>query len=307
LASHATPTPTPIQIRVARHTDRLPELIAFYRDGIGLREVGGFRDHDGYDGVFLEIPGTAAHLEFTSGGGHRAPAPHAESLLVLYLGDRAAVRAVAARLDGEPVEPANPYWAEHAVTFEDPDGFRVVLVPEAWASDAAAEPSPRIAGHRPIRIERYTGPRAALRPSFELADNSAQELDAYIDAGRVLVAVCGDGIVGHLQLTDTERPDAAEVKNMAVAEAFQRRGLGRSLMTAAIDLARREGRSTVVVATAAAATDTLRFYQRLGFRMARVERDAFGPATGYAPGLELDGIELRDRVWLDRRVDESGG
>lgn len=137
MAAHATPTPTPIQIRVARHTDRLPDLVTFYRDGIGLREVGGFRDHDGYDGVFLEIPGTGAHLEFTSGGGHRAPTPHAESLLVLYLGDRQAVRAVAARLDAEPVEPANPYWAEHAVTFEDPDGFRVVLVPEAWASDAA--------------------------------------------------------------------------------------------------------------------------------------------------------------------------
>ncbi len=23
-------------------------------------------------------------------------------------------------------------WAEHGVTFEDPDGFRVVLVPERW-------------------------------------------------------------------------------------------------------------------------------------------------------------------------------
>jgi hypothetical protein len=30
--------------------------------------------------------------------------------------------------------PANPYWAEHGVTVEDPDGFRVVLVPEAWPS-----------------------------------------------------------------------------------------------------------------------------------------------------------------------------
>jgi hypothetical protein len=37
-----------------------------------------------------------------------------------------------ARLGAEPVGPANPYWAEHGVTFEDPDGFRVVLVPEPW-------------------------------------------------------------------------------------------------------------------------------------------------------------------------------
>ena len=44
-----------------------------------------------------------------------------------------AVRAAAARLGADPVPPANPYWAEHGLTFEDPDGFRVVLVPERWA------------------------------------------------------------------------------------------------------------------------------------------------------------------------------
>jgi catechol 2,3-dioxygenase-like lactoylglutathione lyase family enzyme len=122
-----------VQLRVARHTERLDELVAFYRDGLGLEEIGGFRDHAGYDGVFLEVPGTCAHLELTSGGAHGAPEPHPESLLVLYLGDDAAVRAVAARLGADPVAPANPYWAEHGLTFADPDGFRVVLVPERWA------------------------------------------------------------------------------------------------------------------------------------------------------------------------------
>jgi len=121
-----------MQLRIARHTERLEAVVAFYRDGIGLTEAGGFRDHDGYDGVFLALPGAGAHLEFTAGGGHRAPQPHPESLIVLYLGDGEAVRAVAARLGAEPVAPANPYWAEHGLTFEDPDGFRVVLVPERW-------------------------------------------------------------------------------------------------------------------------------------------------------------------------------
>jgi catechol 2,3-dioxygenase-like lactoylglutathione lyase family enzyme len=119
-----------VQLRIARHTERLDELVAFYRDGLGLAEIGGFRGHDGYDGVFLEVPGTGAHLELTAGGEHGAPAPHPESLLVLYLGDAQAVDALVARLGAEPVAPANPYWAEHGVTFEDPDGFRVVLVPE---------------------------------------------------------------------------------------------------------------------------------------------------------------------------------
>ena len=97
-----------MQLRIARHTDRLDAVVRFYRDGIGLPEVGGFRGHAGYDGVFLAVPGTDAHLELTTG--------------------------VAGRLDAEPVASANPYWAEHGLTFADPDGFRVVLVPERWAA-----------------------------------------------------------------------------------------------------------------------------------------------------------------------------
>jgi ribosomal protein S18 acetylase RimI-like enzyme len=283
-----------LQLRVARHTERLDAVVAFYRDGIGLREIGSFRGHEGYDGVFLEVPETGAHLEFTAGGGHgAAPVAHPESLLVFYLGDEDAVRKAAARLGADPVAPANPYWAEHALTFADPDGFRVVLVPEPWPADVDARD---VEG---TRVELHSGPRAALRPLFELAEDSAEALDAYIDAGRVLVALDGEAVVGHVQITDTDHAGEAEVKNMAVAPSLQGRGVGRALIAAAIDVVRREGRSALVVATAAADTGNLRFYQRLGFRMRTVERDAFTAATGYAPGLEVDGIELRDRVWLD--------
>ena len=89
---------------------------------------------------------------------------------------------------------------------------------------------------------------------------------------------------------------------MAVLASHQRRGIGSALLEAAIALAREEGRATLIVATAAAAIGNLRFYQRQGFRMRSVERDAFTPATGYPAGLRIDGIELRDRVWLDREV-----
>jgi GNAT superfamily N-acetyltransferase len=150
-----------------------------------------------------------------------------------------------------------------------------------------------------IRIEEYAGPRSVLRPLFELAEDSAAELDAYIEHGRVLVALEGDEVLGHLQITDTDRAEAAEVKNMAVSPARQGRGVGRALMEAALELA---GGEELVVATAAADVGNLRFYQRLGFRPRSIERDAFTEVTGYAPGLRIDGIELRDRVWLDRPV-----
>jgi catechol 2,3-dioxygenase-like lactoylglutathione lyase family enzyme len=122
-----------MELRISRQTERLKELVAFYRDGLGLPEIGRFEGHDGYDGVFLGVPGTDAHIEFTTGGGHAPPAPHPESLLVLYLGSADAVAAACARVDGAPVEPANPYWRKNGVTLTDPDGFQVVLVPGRWS------------------------------------------------------------------------------------------------------------------------------------------------------------------------------
>jgi GNAT superfamily N-acetyltransferase len=148
-----------------------------------------------------------------------------------------------------------------------------------------------------MRIELYSGDREALRPLFELAEDSRSELNAYLPAGRVFVALDGEEIVGHLQLVEHE------IKNMAVREARRGRGVGRALVTAAIGLARREHAERLLVATGAADTGNLRFYQRLGFRMRAIERDAFTPANGYPPGIEVDGIELRDRVWLDLRLD----
>jgi GNAT superfamily N-acetyltransferase len=147
-----------------------------------------------------------------------------------------------------------------------------------------------------VTIEQYAGDRGRIRALFELAEDSADALDAYIDAGRVLVAWEGDEPIGHLQLVD------GEIKNMAVEESHQRRGVGAALVASAIELARKERIASLVVATAAADTGNLRFYQRLGFRLRSVERDAFTPATGYPDAIEIDGIPLRDRVWLDRSL-----
>jgi GNAT superfamily N-acetyltransferase len=154
-----------------------------------------------------------------------------------------------------------------------------------------------------IRIEQHAGDRESLRALFALAEDSSAQLDTYIDAGRVLVATRGDVIIGHLQLVDTGQPGVAEIKNMAVAPSHRRHGMGRGLVAAALELARHDGAALLQVATAAADIGNLRFYQRLGFRMREIERDAFTAATGYPPGTHIDGIELRDRVWLDRRLD----
>ena len=47
-----------MQVRFARHTERLTDVVCFYRDELGLPEIGRFENHDGYDGVFLAVPGS---------------------------------------------------------------------------------------------------------------------------------------------------------------------------------------------------------------------------------------------------------
>ena len=123
-----------MQLRIARQTARLDAVVAFYRDGLGLAEIDRFTDHAGYSGVMLDVPGTGAHLEFTSTAHLAGPAPHPETLLVLYVGDRSEVDRLVASASATVVPSLNPYWDGVGVTVTDPDGFRVVLVAGSWPS-----------------------------------------------------------------------------------------------------------------------------------------------------------------------------
>ena len=124
-------------LRIARATGRLSEITAFYVDGLGFEVLATFDDHVGFDGVILGSRNAPYHLEFTHERGSPAPpVPHPETLLVFYLPDADAWREAVARLKAIGAEPSNshnPYWDLRGLTFEDPDGFRVVLQQMAWS------------------------------------------------------------------------------------------------------------------------------------------------------------------------------
>jgi catechol 2,3-dioxygenase-like lactoylglutathione lyase family enzyme len=117
-------------VRLARPTDRLADVLRFYEEGLGLVRVDSFEGHAGYSGVMLGLPGEDVHLELTThADGSPGPAPTRDNLLVLYLRSRDVIAAAEERLRAlghDPVEPENPYWAGD-LTFEDPDGWRIVL------------------------------------------------------------------------------------------------------------------------------------------------------------------------------------
>jgi catechol 2,3-dioxygenase-like lactoylglutathione lyase family enzyme len=130
-------------VRIARPVSNLARSCEMYCHGLGLRVVGSFENHDGFDGVMLAFESGDYHFEFTY---HRAdavlPRPTMEDLVVLYIpslpewqfGCRRMVRA-----GFKPVRAFNPYWEAQGRMYEDADGYRTVLHQSEWSHFTARQ------------------------------------------------------------------------------------------------------------------------------------------------------------------------
>ena len=94
------------------------------------------------------------------------------------------------------------------------------------------------------------------------------------DPGReVLVAEVAGTVVGMVDVTMAEEPDPGSILSpvptadlgISVLEGWRRRGIGRALMAAAEQSARRRGARQVVLDMSSANADALRFYRSLGY------------------------------------------
>jgi len=123
-------------LRVARPTDHLTAIAEMYARGLGFTVLAQFADHDGFDGIILGHPRQPYHLEFTTQRGHQVgKAPTQDHLLVFYLPaqdewEASCTQMLAAGFQRVP--SYNPYWDAQGQTFEDLDGYRVVLQNAAW-------------------------------------------------------------------------------------------------------------------------------------------------------------------------------
>ncbi|MFZ4453558.1 VOC family protein [Salibacterium aidingense] len=119
------------QIRIARPTDKLEEVIDFYERGLGLSKIEEFKSKE-YAGVIFGLPGVDYHLEFTRHtDGSPCPAPTKDNLLVFYISNENELHQVSDRLNHmgyKETVPENSYWKEQGKTIEDPDGWRIVLM-----------------------------------------------------------------------------------------------------------------------------------------------------------------------------------
>jgi len=126
-------------LRIARPVHDLERTQSMYREGLGLRVIGSFQDHDGFDGVMMGAPGLHYHFEFTRCKAHPvAASPTPEDLAVFYIPDATEWERVSASMQAagfEAIASFNPYWDVRGRTFEDADGYRVVLQNADWTND----------------------------------------------------------------------------------------------------------------------------------------------------------------------------
>lgn len=123
-------------LRIARPATDLASTESMYRQGLGLRVIGRFRDHDGFDGVMLAHEDAGYHFEFTRHREHAiVPSPTSDDLVVFYVPSLAEFEALCASMQAAgflQVDAFNPYWDRQGRTFMDRDGYRVVLWNGTW-------------------------------------------------------------------------------------------------------------------------------------------------------------------------------
>lgn len=109
-----------------------------YMDGLGFKLLGTFEMHNDFDGSIIGHEKHNYHLEFTH---HRGTvvgkAPTQDNLLVFYFSEPRVWKACCDQMLSagfELVTSYNDYWDQLGKTFEDIDGYRVVLQNREWSA-----------------------------------------------------------------------------------------------------------------------------------------------------------------------------
>jgi ribosomal protein S18 acetylase RimI-like enzyme len=132
-----------------------------------------------------------------------------------------------------------------------------------------------------------------------LADPSVKMIEKYIFASSVYVAVLAEQIVGILVLFPIDKT-LIEVKNIAVLETHQGKGIGKKLLAFAVSEAKEKGFQDIQIGTANSSIGQLVLYQKMGFEMNHILKSFF--INNYPEPMYENGILVRDMVVLKRTL-----
>jgi ribosomal protein S18 acetylase RimI-like enzyme len=132
-----------------------------------------------------------------------------------------------------------------------------------------------------------------------LADPSVDAINSYIPDSAVYKADFSGLTVGCYVLYPLEK-ETVEIKNIAVDEKYQGKGIGTILLRDAMEKAKLSGFRKMIIGTGNSSVGQLYLYQKVGFRITGIKPDFF--RKNYKDPIVENGIECRDMIVLTREL-----
>ncbi|TQR21599.1 GNAT family N-acetyltransferase [Psychrobacillus vulpis] len=132
-----------------------------------------------------------------------------------------------------------------------------------------------------------------------LADPSETLVKQYLKFGECYVAELNGETIGVYVLLPT-RPDTVELVNIAVAEQYHGKGIGKKLVLDAVQKAKQQGYLIMEVGTGNSSIGQLALYQKCGFRITGVDKDFF--TIHYEEEIIENGIACVDMIRLAQQL-----
>ena len=130
-----------------------------------------------------------------------------------------------------------------------------------------------------------------------LADPSKTTIEKYIHNSSTYRAELNGKVVGCYVLFKIDK-ETIEIKNIAVDEDYQGKGIGTYLLKDAIEKSKLEGARKIMIGTGNASIGQLYLYQKAGFRITDINPDFF--VENYEEAIWENGIQCRDMIILSR-------
>jgi len=129
------------------------------------------------------------------------------------------------------------------------------------------------------------------------ADPSMEVISTYLDLSEIYVALLKDKIIGTFVLYPVDQ-EILEIKNIAVAEGLQRRGIGKLLLKNATEIELARGVRKLDIATSNASFEALSLYQKAGFDIDLVKKNFI--TENYPEPLFDNWIQCRHMIVLTK-------
>ena len=147
-----------------------------------------------------------------------------------------------------------------------------------------------------MKIRNIETNKKQYLPFLLLADEQENMIDRYLERG-VMYVLEDDGVKAACVVTD-EGNGILELKNIAVASDFQRKGYGKALVEFLIQTYR--GQYQVLQVGTGDSPSTIPFYESCGFRRHHLVKNFF--VDHYDHPIYECGVQLVDMVYLQREL-----